>query len=73
MILSYANMEFLFRFFRPGGGGFLIFLSLKNVLLIGGLYLFKDYVDGFSFLLGLTSMLFYLAGLSWEVLKHKSL
>lgn len=69
VIFSYAQMEILLRFFR---GSFLLF-AIKNLFFYGGLYLIIGFLDGFSFLLGLMSLLVFLAGLCLEVLIYDSL
>ena len=70
-VIGYLNMFFLLTIFRPG----LYFgvLILKSIVFLFLIYALFQYLDGFSFLFGISSQLLYLMGLSLEVLKHDSL
>ena len=70
-VLGYFNMALLLKIFRPGIR--LVFLVLKSAVFLFLIYVLFQYLDGFSFLFGISSQLLYLMGLSLEVLKHDSL
>lgn len=72
VLLVFVNMEFLFWLFplRPIS---LYFFVLKYSLLALLIYILASYIDGLSFLVGLSIMFFYLLGLSLEVMKYDSL
>ena len=70
-VLGYLNMALLLKIFRPGIS--FSFLILKAAVFLFLIYVLLRYLDGFSFLFGISSQLLYLMGLSLEVLKHDSL
>ncbi len=72
VLLIFFNMEFLFWIF-PSRTLSLYFLILKYFFLAVIIYILSPYIDGLSFLAGLSIVFFYLLGLSLEVVKYDSL
>ena len=72
VLLVFVNMELLFWLF-PLRAVSLYFLILKYAGLALIIYILSLYMDGLSFLVGLSIVFFYLLGLSLEVLKYDSL
>ena len=72
VLLVFVNMELLFRLF-PLRAFSLYFLILKYSFLALIIYILSSYIDGLSFLAGLSIVFFYLLGLSLEALKYDSL
>ena len=72
MLLVFVNMEFLFWLF-PLRSVSLYFLLLKYSVFALIVYILSSYIDGLSFLVGLSIVFFYLLGLSLEVMKYDSL
>lgn len=72
ILLVFVNMEFLFWLF-PLRSVSVFFLLLKYSFLALIIYILSSYIDGLSFLVGLSIMFFYLLGLSLEAIKYDSL
>lgn len=68
LIVSFVNMEILIKMMQINW----YWISLKYIVLSGLLYIFIPFVDAFSFLLGLSSVFFYLIGLCAKVLEYDS-
>ena len=72
VLLVFVNMELLFWLF-PLRSVSLFFLIFKYLALALIIYILSSYIDGLSFLAGLSIVFFYLLGLSLEALKYDSL
>ena len=69
IFVAYINMELVIRMLQPR----LFFIIFKYIILFSFLYVLIPYLDGMSFILGISGMLFYLMGLCVEVFKYDSL
>ncbi len=72
ILLVYLNMEILFWVIRNFFSSFYL-IVLKYLIFVLLIYFLKDYIDLLSFLLGLSSIFFYIVGLSVEAVRNDSL
>ena len=72
ILLVYMNMEILFWIIRNFFSSF-YFILLKYLLFVLLIYFLKDHIELISFLLGLSSVFFYIIGLSIGAVRNDSL